>query len=228
MSIKVAHINQKLDLLCERVKTNTVKQKLVALSAVCEALVKKKAELTIANVVAQLANNKVKLSARTIYNDREGGNPYRELFDIWADYAKASSANVKVSISSDNADILNSDDIKAIQDPVIKYRVNLLYAEVMALRNQNKMLREIKELPSIHSVPELEDKTVLGEQTEKILLDPYEVYLIKTMCEGTIDIGFNEDGGLIAKRPIKLGHRIIPPGFRGALEKIIRSYDCDL
>jgi hypothetical protein len=222
MSLKVEHIKQHLDKLCDGAKANSLKVKLTALHAVCEGLVKKKAVLTIANVVSHLASNKIKISARTIYNDRAGGNPYREIFDMWLEYSNANASPVKTRGVFDNADILNSEDVKAINDPVIRYRVNLLYAETVALRNQNKMLREIKELPAIHSVPLLENSNL--DQIEKILLDPYEIDLLKSLHEETLDLGFNEDGGLVVKRNLKAGHRVIPNGFKAALEKIIRSY----
>lgn len=222
MSLKVEHIKRHLDKLCDGAKANSLKVKLKALSAVCEDLVKKKAMLTIANVVSQLASNKIKISTRTIYNDRAGGNPYREIFDMWLEYSNANGSKVKSKVVFDDADILNSEDIKAIKDPVIKYRVNLLYAETIALRNQNKMLREIKELPAIHSVPLLENNNL--DQIEKILLDPYEIDLLKSLYEETLDLSFNEDGGLFVKRNLKAGHRVVPNGFKSALEKIIRSY----
>lgn len=226
--MKVDHIHQKVELIIAEAKTHSLKNKLQSLSAVCEAMVKKKAELSIANVVTQLTNNKVTLSARTIYNDREGGNPYRGIFNVWAEYAKFAASNVRISVDSDYLDILSSDDINSIKDPVVKYRVNLLYAETIALRNQNRMLRQIKELPAVHSVPVIEENTLNAKEAERILLNSYEVELLKGMYEETTDIGFDENGGLIAKRPIRNGHRIVPPGLKETLEKIIRSYGADL
>lgn len=224
MIIKVEHIHERVNLLIKEAKSQPLKHKLQVLSSVCEGLVKKKAELTITNVVAHLSSNKVKISARTIYNDRKGGNPYRGIFNMWAEYAEQLSSDINVSVDSDDLDILNSDDIKSIKDPVVKYRVNLLYAETIALRNQNRMLREVKELPSIHSVPAIEDNNVSAYKIERNLLDPYEVELIKNLYEETADVGFDTNGGLVSKRPIRSGHRIIPPGLKEALEKIILSY----
>lgn len=224
MALKVEHIHQRLEEILNNTKTHALKVKLIAFSAVCEELVKKKAELTIANVVAQLTNNKVKISSRTIYNDREGGNPYREIFNLWLEYSKASASDIKVRINSDVPDILSTEDIRAITDPVIKYRVNLLYAETLALRNQNRMLREIRNMPSIQAMPASRYATDNAPQLDEILLDPYEIELLKSFIKGTADLAFDENGGLIIKRNLRANHRVMPSGFKGAIAKLISKF----
>ena len=224
MSALREQIKAKLEALLSSQKTAQVKHKLKILNDVCEELAKKKADFSIPLIVSQMTNNKVKISEQTFYNQRKGGNPYRELYDIWLAYSIEVKKVTKTSAKASEDDIFSNEDLKGISDPVLRYRVNLLFAELVALRNQNKMIREIKELPSIHTVPAIEQRIEDPNLIEQIMLDSYEVDLIDELLIGTPDIGFDENGGLIAKRNIRSGTRLLPSGFEEALQKIIDSH----
>ncbi|WP_219704205.1 gamma-mobile-trio protein GmtX [Marinomonas lutimaris] len=213
-------IKATLESLCFSQKTEKVKHKLNILNEVCDELTKKKADLSIPLVVSQMTNNNIKISERSFYNQREGGNPYRELYNLWMEYSRLNRSKVKTRFTED--DIINDEDLKKILDPVLRYRINLLYAEVIALRNQNKMIREIKELPSIHSSSKIGQNS-LTNLIEENLINSYEVDLIDELLKGTHEIGFDANGALIAKRNIKSGSRLLPGGLQEALEKIIKS-----
>ncbi len=110
-----------VDRLVESSKSKTTKAKISAISKVCEDLVEKSVTPTMALVVKYLAQDAIKMSEQTIYNKREGGNPYREIFDAWLDYQSHKSIEKKINTNQQGDDqILNEKELSKIEYPVLR------------------------------------------------------------------------------------------------------------
>jgi|SRR5690554_4251004 len=211
-----------VDRLVESSKSKTTKAKIIAISKVCEDLVEKSVTPTIALVVKYLAQDAIKMSEQTIYNKREGGNPYRETFDAWLDYQSHKSIEKKINTNHQTNDqILHEKELLKIEDPVLRYQVSILLGEVKGLRNQLNIARDVNNLPMISTIVSsldgIENSSNLATE-----LDNYDQEVIEKLLQGSPNTKFDSDGALVASFPIRKGARISSPGLKDALEKIIK------
>jgi len=203
-----------VDRLVESSKSKTTKAKISAISKVCEDLVEKSVTPTMALVVKYLAQDAIKMSEQTIYNKREGGNPYREIFDAWLDYQSHKSIEKKINTNHQGDDqILHEKELSKIEDPVLRYQVSILLGEVKGLRNQLNIAREVNNLPTISAI---------GSSSTAIGLDDYDQEVIENLLNGSSKTKFDSDGTLVASFPINKGAKISSPGLKDALEKLIK------
>lgn len=217
-------INDKVEQLISDCKSTATATKLRQVSKVCEDLVEHGITPTIVLVVKYLKQEAIQIKKQTIYNKREGGNPYREIIDAWIDYATAKFNEKKISIpkAGTGNSVLEDEDLAMISDPVIRYRVSLLMGEMKGLRNQLNMARELKNLPPIHSAPTLQE--IGHEESSNIILNSYEIEVLTEFSNGSANVGFDEDGALAAKRSIRRDSMLSSPGLQQALQKILKSY----
>ncbi|ALO40801.1 gamma-mobile-trio protein GmtX [Pseudoalteromonas phenolica] len=197
--------------------------KLAAINSICEKLAKKGIAIEITNLVDLLMQQGVNMSSQSIYNKEGGRNPYRRLVDAWSEnatYERANKQSDKREIIAQE-ELVSENDLAKISDPVLRYKVSLLYGEVTGLRNQNDMLRSVKELPAIQTVtaPELEQL-----ETNDIMLDDYEVDVLESFVNSDGTIGFDDNGRLFAKTAIKRETSLSSDDLKTVLEKVLKSY----
>lgn len=214
--------NLKSDLLLKCGDNQNKRNKIEAFSDVCEKLIEKGADILVTLVVQNLTQRGIKISSQSVYNKQEGNNPYRLLFDAWNEYSQIKKAQKNhTRLSTGHSEIIEEEDLMKIPDPVLRYKFSLMYGEIKGLKKQNDMLRQIKEMPSIQAVPMRE----LGvNQSESIMLDSYEVGLIRTFVAGSASLNFDENGKLIANSSIGKGTSLSAEGLRDALKKVLNSY----
>lgn len=212
--------------LLEQNEGKATKQlKLTAIHKVCEALAQKGLPIEISNVVKHLAQSGTKIGKQSIYNKQSGTNPYRKLIDAWgihSAHAKRKQHPPKAISQPEN--LVTDKDLADIKDPVIRYKVSMLYGEVTALRSQNNMLRDIRNLHAIQSVPTSE---VALTQLQSSTLDEYETDLLAGFIASDGALSFNEDGRLYAKTSIPRGTSLSSDDLKSALQKVLRCHGKD-
>jgi hypothetical protein len=222
LSIKQEQITQLCKKLVSESNLEKKKSKINNLNTVCKEIAKYNNDMDITRIVENLNKMGTTISVQSIYNKQKGLNPYRRLFDAWSEYSclKNSAKSTKITTKK-QTELIDEVDISKIENAVIRYKVSLAFGELKGLRKQNDMLRQIKELPSIQAVPthslELHD-------AESIMLNSYEVDLIKNFLSGNSLLTFDDDGVLKAKMPIRKDSSLSAEGLQDALTKIIKSY----
>jgi hypothetical protein len=204
--------------------TSSVKAiRLDAFSKICEEFVRKSVQLKITLVVKWMTENGHKISNQSIYNKQEGANPYRILFDLWSEYdtLKRSSSKPVVRESSSFDDFIDDKDLMLIEDPALRYRVSLMYGELKGLRKQNDLMKQVKDMNVIQSVPE---HLIESKSESKFVLDDYEIEILKELVSSRSDVGFSDDGALVANLPIRKGKLLSNQGLKEALTKVLNSY----
>ena len=145
------HLNELLEKLASEASNSVMATKLRKIDSICDDLVDKGVIPSVVLVVKYLTEAGLSLSKRTIYNERKGGNPYKTLIEEWIQYANAitdeKETKTKSSPSLPSAELLEDSDLEAIPDPVLRYRVSLMFGEMKGLRNQLNIAREISNLP---------------------------------------------------------------------------------
>jgi hypothetical protein len=156
----------------------------------------------------------------TIRNKRGGKNLYHSLYRKWEHVAAAKVAASVRKIAPADAGIIGEDQIRRINDPHLQHAVTLLVAKARSLESQLNTLREEKaDQPlRIEGVPLLAGSRDLvlsdGEVASlRDFVDPrnMRVKLLNQAKDGSVKL---KDGRIIAD-----------PGFVGALEKIVKSYE---
>lgn len=226
LSVKRTEISVVHKKLLSECSLNSSKySKIHLFNKVCESLVDKGVDMQISLLVTHLSQAGMKISKQSIYNKQGGKNPYRVLFDLWAEYSTIKKSKASYSAPTvSKSDIFTGEDLSKIDDPVLRYRVSLLYGEVKGLKQQNDMLRQIKDMRAIKSIPSNELEL---QDSESVLLDSYEVDLIRSLFKGNANLGFDDDGKLVAGTSIRKGTSLSSEGLNDALNKILRSYERD-
>lgn len=197
--------------------------RLEAFSKICEELVKKSVQLKITLVVKYMIENGHKMSQQSVYNKQEGSNPYRVIFDLWSEYDNIKRSNIKPTIREQTSsdDFIGDDDLKLIDDPALRYRISLMFGELKGLKNQNNLLKQVKEMSVIQSVPEY---LIESKLSSEIMLDNYEIEILKEFINSKSSISFDDDGALVANLPIGKGKVLSNQGLKNALTKVLKSY----
>ncbi len=226
LNLKKTEIDNALQKAMREATSSVKASRLEAFSKVCEELIKKSVQLKITLVVKYMTQNGHKMSQQSIYNKQEGGNPYRILFDLWSEYdtLKRSYSKPFVREQETSYDFIDDDDLRLIDDPALRYRISLMYGELKGLKKQNDLMKQVKEMSVIQSVPEylIDSKPIL-----EIMLNDYEIEILKEFVSSSSDISFNDDGTLIANLPIRKGKSLSNQGLKEALIKVLKSYQAD-
>ncbi|EGQ8152637.1 hypothetical protein NB525_12880 [Vibrio alginolyticus] len=226
--------------LFEAATKESVKTTLKNINEICEKMVAANAPPSVPAIVKALASKGVIISERSIYNRREGKNPYPILIDAWIsvvqkkklgiDAIVKSSLKAKpdtgIAIEKPNAFVTEQDLLK-ISDPVLRYKISVLYGHVTALNKQNIALRELRELPAIHpdyhtqpSTKNLEEKRNIPTQTSH--LDSLDVEILRNFLDGQHgQLYFDDEGALYAAKGLRSHTAISDPGLKEVLEKLI-------
>lgn len=206
---------------------STVKAiRLKAFNRVCEELVKKSVQLKIKLVVQYMNETGYKMSSQSIYNKQKGENPYRILFDLWFEYdtLKRSALKPTIKVQSSFDHIIDDEDLRLIDDPVLRYQISLMYGQLKGLKKQNDLMKQVQEMNIVHSVPE---HLIESRSASSYLLNDYEIEILKEFVSSGSDLVFNDEGALIANLPIRKGKLLSNQGLKEALSKVLRSYMLD-
>lgn len=223
LNIKRTEIDNALQKAMHEATSSAKASRLEAFSKVCEELVKKSVHLKITLIVKYMTENGHKMSQQSIYNKQEGVNSYRILFDLWSEYdiLKRSSSKPIVREHESSIDLIDDNDLRLIDDPALRYRISLMYGELKGLRKQNDLLKQVKEMSVVQSVPEY---LFESKSTTEIMLNDYEIDILKEFVSSNSDISFNDEGTLITNLPIRKGKTLSNQGLKEALVKVLKSY----
>lgn len=207
--------------------TGSKAARLEAFNSICEELVKKGVPLKITLVVKYMVENGHQMSQQSIYNKPDGGNHYRILFDLWGEYdtLKRACSRPVVKVEKLEDGFIDDADLKLIEDPALRYRISLMYGELKGLKKQNDLMKQLKEMSVIQSVPEY---MIGSKDSSEIILNDYEINILKEFIASNSTISFNEDGALIANLPIRKGQSLSNQGLKDALLKILNSYKANV
>lgn len=208
-------------------KTNSVKEKLQKLSAVCRSIVvEQNGPLSIA-AAAKDYNRRFPehgLSEQTIRNGRPGGNPYLTLVRAWQTAAIALAARAPTGARQDGGAILRESDLHAVKDPLIRHQMVQLFSQNRSLHNMLNILKAAHGKEAIRlagaaerPLPELTgDGLVLTSAEIEALRDFIDPRKLKAKHLK----GLDSDAVTTVD-----GQAIADPGFMSALRKIVKSYE---
>lgn len=210
----------------------SVKAILNHIHQVCSKMVEVNATPSVPSVVRALASKGIMVSEQTVYNKRQGKNPYPILIDGWIRVALGKRLNLDRVIKSSTEDkpydgnqkiettgLITDEDLLKINDPVLRYKISVLFGQVASLKKQNSVLRELRELPVIHpeqQIPSLE---------EKPQLDKYDIEILNNFSNnrGSRGLEFDETGALLAITSIRRGAILSEPGLKQAIENALNQ-----
>jgi hypothetical protein len=209
--------------LLEAATNDAIRTKLRNLHDVCRSIVvETQQRLSVPEVLRRYRGRFMDASQAiaepTIRNKRAKGNPYRTLYRKWEEVA----ANIIVlaaprAIRTDGGIIIEG-DIRAIEDPVLRHQVFMLFAQNRSLHNQISILKQ-----SESAVPLKIDGPRL-EGDDNLLLTDAELDAVCDFIDprklGAKHLARTPDDGI----ELKDGRIVADPGFASALEKIVRSY----
>lgn len=222
----------------ERTTRESVKAILRNINEICAKIVELNAIPSVPAVVKALASKGVIVSEQTIYNKRQGKNPYPILIDAWIKVAHGKKLNFDKVIKStiepkpdtgiqvnETEGLITDEDLFNIQDPVLRYKISVVYGQLRALKKQNSVLRELRELPAIypdHQVQPLNKSTEHTSNTESYKLDKYDVEILTNFLnnQGGKGLEFDSTGALWAGKSIRRGAILSDPGLKNAIEKL--------
>ncbi len=217
--------------LSSEAKSVNVRSKLSRINLACEYL-SKNAVISIASVVNYLSSQGVKLTKRTVYNKRDGGNPYRELIDTWIEYSEYlhnQKSNTKLKGSSSSAlGLVDDNDLAKIQDITLRHKFSLMYAELRSLKNQINIIKDVESLPTIY--PQMDNNQLQDGSDltfdDKLPLSDYELEVIKNLLKPTVpSLSYDEDGALISTSVIKRGEQLSMEGLKDILSKVMKMHE---
>ena len=215
-----------------------VKSNLKCINEICSKMVGVNATPSVPSVVKALASKGIIVSERSIYNRRAGKNPYPILIDAWIKAAQGKQLGIEVvvkasteaepekgiTVNSPNI-FITEEDLLKISDPVLRYKVSVLYGQMVSLTKQNMALRELRELPEIHPDHnmQLPDKNVETKPTlPSHQLNSLDVEILNNILDGQSgQLYFDDEGTLFAARAIRTHTAISDPGLKEDIEKII-------
>ncbi|MCF7482582.1 hypothetical protein L3V31_12675 [Vibrio sp. J1-1] len=236
--------NNDVEKLYEKLFENTsreqVKTNLKSIHDICEKMVGVNASPSVPAVVKALASKGIIVSERSIYNRRAGKNPYPILIDAWVKVAQgkklgieavvkastASQTDNSITVNSPNA-LLTEDDLLKISDPVLRYKISILYGQMTSLTKQNAAIRELRGLPAVYpdhitqmSDNKIDAKSKLNVPSQQ--LNSLDVEILTNLLDGQSGrFYFDTEGTLYAGRPIRTHTALSDPGLKDVLEKLL-------
>ncbi|MEZ8349142.1 hypothetical protein BCT19_04875 [Vibrio splendidus] len=224
----------------ERTTRGSVKAILKDINEVCSKMVEVNATPSVPTVISALASKGVIISAQTVHNRRHGKNPYPILIDAWIEVAHGKSLNFDKVVKSatepqpdtgikvtETTGLITDEDLLKIQDPVLRYKISVLYGQANSLKKQNSMLREIRELPAIkpdHQVEVILNNEKSLSHTENNQLDKFDLEILSNFLnnQGAKGLEFDNTGALWASKAIRRGTILSDPGLKDVIEKIFQ------
>lgn len=214
--LSLKDVELKFEEVMNRAKTAQVKSNLEDIQSTLRKLTSKGINPSISSLVKHLNKKGPSISLQTFYNSRPLGNLYRELYDAWESHWKIPKNTIRPELSDyfpGSAQVLTVDDLKEINDPVLKYRVKFMLSEFNNLKKQMNILRsEIVQSPIL-----LKYDTV----TKKQSLTVEDAELIQKFLNNNFDTEFNETGALVVKHNIRKGSAISDPGLKQTIFKLL-------
>lgn len=211
-------------------KTASVRTKLSKVHNACEKI-SANAVVSVASVIRYIAEDGVKLTKRTVYNDRAGGNPYKILIEAWITYSEIIHSNKKgkpaKSTPETSLSFIDEEDLVKIPDVSLRHKFSLMYGELKSLRNQVNILKDVGSLPILtqQQIPTNSlDEDLLPHPKRPSNLNNYDRDVIKDFLKPTLtSLGFDEDGALISQSAIKRNEILSMEGFKDILERILNG-----
>lgn len=200
--------------------TKTVKAKLNAIHEVCKKLASRKVDITVPRLVTHLTEAGLSISEQSLYNPKSGkkDNPYKLLYLAWQSFASNKlTAKFAATTEPDTGVVIEDKDLLAIENPVLRYKISLMHAELKSLRRQNDLIRQVNELPIISN----SQLPALTNNNSRPALLEYNQELIREFVKGTSVLGFDESGRLFAKRAISRSTVLSSDDLRDALIEAI-------
>ncbi|MBU5637509.1 hypothetical protein KOM00_12300 [Geomonas sp. Red69] len=226
-----------------KAKGADVKTRLRAVRDACEDIIQRGGTPNAPSIQAWIANHRpsVKLTKRTIYNQREYGgvktvSPYSRVISAWAavsqEKAVAKKARGSEPAAASVGGFLTTNDLASISDLVVRHKVAILYGQVNQLKNQAEMRKAIREnpvaprllgaVPIPLSIDSGNSSTINSTNLTDDELDALEDFLREASAKRR-GLTFNDLGAVIAKRAVT-GSALSKPGFVDALRKILQTY----
>lgn len=236
--MSVADAHKLYEELYKGVTRESVKTTLKDIHEICEKMVEANATPSVPAVVNALARKGILVSQRSVYNRRKGQNPYPILIDAWIKVVqgkhlgieavvKASSEprpNAGITVKQSNA-FITEEDLMKIADPVLRYKISVLYGQMTSLTKQNAALRELRELPAIHPDHQAQPSTKNIENKPSIPsphLDSLDVEILRNFLGGQNgQLYFDDEGVLYAAKGIRSHTPISDPGLKEVIEKLL-------
>lgn len=211
-------------------RTASVRTKLAKVNNACEKI-SANAVVTVASVIRYIAEDGVKLTKRTVYNDREGGNPYKILIEAWIKHSESIHSSKKGKSTKSNSEtslnLVNEEDLAKISDISLRHKFSLMYGELRSLRNQVNLLKDVGSLPvlSQQQIPHSRlDEGLLPYTKSTFHITEYDKEVIKDFLNPTLtSLGFDDDGSLISQSAIKRNETLSMEGFRDILERFLNA-----
>lgn len=201
--------------------SKAVNRKLDAIHSVCKKLVNKKVDVTVPLLVKHLTEAGVSISEQSLYNPKSGkkANPYKLLYSAWQSYGSNKASKMAAASADSRRDSsLKDEELAEIGNPVLRYKIALVNAEVKSLRRQNDLIRQVKELPIMsNSQPE----AIESDSPQSLPLLQYNQDLIREFLRGNSFLSFDDKGRLYAKRAISKGVVLSADDLQDALLALV-------
>lgn len=216
--------------LQKNAKSASVRAKLLKIHNACEQI-SANAIVSIASVINYISSDGVKLTKRTVYNDRAGGNPYKTLIEEWIRHSEVIQSERKSKPNKVNSEtslsLIDEDDLAKISDIALRHKFSLMYGELRSLRNQVNILKDVSSLPTLTQPMlghESSDDDLLPHRVNSIELTDYE----REVCNDffyskSTPLDFDEDGSLVSKSVIRRNETLSMEGFKAVLEKLLNN-----
>lgn len=238
--ISINDVEKLYEELFEKSARELVKSNLKRINEVCKKMVGVNATPSVPAIVKALASKGLIVSERSIYNRRGGKNPYPVLIDAWIKVAQGRQLDLKTVVKAstevhtetgiivDNPNaFITEEDLLKIPDPVLRYKISVLYGQMVSLTKQNAALRQLRELPAIYpdydaqpSDQKIEEQSKASAPSSQI--NSLDVEILTNLLDGQSGhLYFDDEGALFAARAIRTHTAISDPGLKEVIEKII-------
>lgn len=218
--------------LMGKAKTPTTEQMLTNIHETSQKITSSGGIVSPSAIITILSSKGIITKPRTIYYNKkevngQTTNAYRLLIDAWIKHSTIANA---VNISNKDLkgtipeSFVEESDLAKIEDATLKHKMTLLYGEVKGLRNQNNTLKEVRNNPKLSLSKPLAELSY--EESMEITLDEDDIEALRDFLKvsNSSDVGFNEDGELIAKNVIKRDEILSEKGLKETIEKIINLH----
>ncbi|GEA22192.1 hypothetical protein VH1807_contig00022-0139 [Vibrio harveyi] len=223
--------------LYEGATRESVKTALKDINEICSKMVQANATPSVPAIVKALASKGIMISERSIYNRRQGKNPYPLLIDAWTKVLQGKKLNfnnlVKSSTEPDTGiriaettGLIRDEDLLKISDPVLRYQVSVLLGQMKSLKKQNSVLRELRELPVVYpdnQTSSLPKEGELNPDNKILQLDKLDTEILTNFLNGHGGKGlfFDDEGSLCSSKAIKGNSILSDPGLKAVIEKLL-------
>lgn len=225
--MSINNVDTTLKSLCEGANDN-VETRLRAVDKIIRGFKRANVELTVPSVVTALKALGITMSTSSLYNKNVRGNPnpYRVLFDAWAQDLEESKRKKVEDASPADFTTMSDADFGSIGSDLVKFKVQTLYNELKSARHQINTLKKIHDLPVIEERGSALLFHKNGDENKTVLLDKStndddvdaHAEAISLFLKGSNKLEFDEDGCLVAKAAIRKGDVLSELELKEALE----------